>query len=81
MALSSTQRFLLQACKEAGMDSYFRWSSVGNSLGMSAPESQQVVISLDQRKLIRVLSDGNARLLDAGKRMGAGLDAKQRGLR
>lgn len=81
MALSVTQQFLVQACRDANTEFYFRWHGVGTSIGLSEAQAQHAVQTLDERKLIRKLSNGDARILDAGKRMGASLETKLRSAR
>ena len=67
--MSATQRFLVEASRAAGTGCYFRWQAVGSSLGISAAESERTMRSLDERKLVILLLDGDARLLDAGRRL------------
>ena len=67
--MSSTQRFLMEASRAAGSGSYFRWQAVGSALGFSAAQSEQTMRSLDERRLVILLLDGDARLLDAGRRI------------
>jgi hypothetical protein len=70
--MSTTQRFLIEASRAAGSGRYFRWRSVGSTLGYSAAESEKTMRALDERKLVVLLLDGDARLLDAGRQLAAG---------
>lgn len=76
MGLSVTQRFLVGAIRAAGAGDYFRWDSVGTSLGYSPAEADQAMKSLDERKLVVLLQEGAARLSIAGRRLGGQLEAK-----
>ena len=78
MALTAAQNFLLHACQAAGMNDYFRWVWVGRTLGLSEPESARTVKALEQQKLVRLLADGEARLLVGGRQLAARLEAKRR---
>jgi Mn-dependent DtxR family transcriptional regulator len=75
MALSPTNRFLREAYRIAGPADYFRWADVARALGYSDDKSIRALQSLDQRKLLIVLVEGNARLLRAGRELAARLDA------
>src|SRR5947209_15970906 len=70
--MSSTQRFLAEASRAAGTGRYFRWRTVGSSLGFSAAETEKTMRALDERKLVVMLLDGDARLLDAGRQLATG---------
>ena len=59
----------MEASRAAGPGNYFRWQSVGSALGFSAAQSEQTMRSLDERKLVILLLDGDARLLEAGRRI------------
>jgi hypothetical protein len=76
MGLSSSQRFLVSACRSAGPGEYFRWQQVGADLGYSESETHEAVRSLDQRKLLILLVEGNARVLDAGRALAERLATK-----
>ena len=76
MQLSVAQRFLVEATRATGPDEYFRWHAVAATLGYSEAEARQAMQSLDDRKLVILLLEGNARLLDAGRQMGAKLEAR-----
>ena len=81
MGLSATQSFLLAAHRSAGVSEYFRWHAVGAALGYSEAQSQSAMQSLGERRLFIVLSDGNARLLDAGRPRALRLERKSVGER
>lgn len=76
MSLSVTQQFLVEATHAAGSTDYFRWKNVGKTLGFSEAESDRAVRSLDERKLLIVLAEGEARLLDSGRQLAARLGLK-----
>ena len=78
MALTAAQNFLVHACHVAGMNDYFRWVWVGRALGLTEPESASAVKALEQQKLVRLLADGEARLLVGGRQLAARLEAKRR---
>jgi hypothetical protein len=79
MGLSSSLRFLREANRIAGTGDYFRWSAVGAALGYSDDQSIRALESLDERKLLILLVDGHARLLRAGRRRAAELEATKPG--
>ena len=76
MGLSISQQFLVEATRAAGSGDYFRWNAVGISMGLSASESEQAVRSLTSRKLVMLLLEGDARLLEAGRQLAVRLNAK-----
>src|SRR4051812_11434837 len=76
MGLSTTQHFLVEAIRAAGAGDYFRWHQVGAALGHSEAESGRLVQSLNDRKLLILLREGDARLLTAGRDLGRRLAAK-----
>ena len=76
MGLSTSQQFLVQAHRAAGSGDYFRWRAVGVAVGLSDAESDQAVRSLDARRLLVLLSEGEARLLAAGRDLARRLEAK-----
>ena len=67
MGLSTSQRFLIEAGRVAGPEDYFRWREIGDTLGYTEAESSTAARSLCERKLLVILSDGDARLLPAGR--------------
>jgi hypothetical protein len=69
MGLSSAHRFLCEANRAAGTGEYFRWQAVGAALGYTDDQSIRALNSLDDRKLLILLVEGNARLLGAGRRL------------
>jgi hypothetical protein len=75
MGLSTTRRFLVEATRTAAGD-YFRWRQVGVALGHSEAEAGRLIQSLNDRKLIILLRDGDARLLTAGRDLARQLEAK-----
>lgn len=79
MGLSAAQQFLVEATRAAGLTDYFRWQSIGATIGLSPAESDIAVQSLGDRKLIIRLLQGDARLLDAGRQLAARLEAKTGG--
>jgi len=79
MGLSAAQQFLVEATRTAGRSDYFRWQSVGAAIGFSTAQSDTAVRSLGDRKLVILLLEGNARLLDAGRQLAARLEAKTPG--
>ena len=79
MGMSAAQQFLVEATRSAGRTDYFRWQSVGLAIGFSPAQSDNALKSLGERKLIILLSEGNARLLDAGRQLAARLEAKAPG--
>jgi hypothetical protein len=76
MGLSVTQTFLVGACRAAGPEQYFRWREVGAGLGYSAEQSEHAVRSLDERGLLVLLTEGNARLCAAGAALATQLETK-----
>lgn len=76
MGLSATQQFLLGAHRAAAAEDYFRWHAVGATLGYSEAQSRAALQSLNERKLVILLTDGNARLLDAGRQLAIQLERK-----
>ena len=66
MGLSATQSFLVGAYRAAGPDQYFRWRDVGTGLGYSGEQSENAARSLDERGMMTMLNDGNARLCGPG---------------
>jgi len=72
--MSTTQRFLVEANRLAGGSDYFRWRAVGTSLGFSESEADQAMRSLNDRKLVILLLEGDARILAAGRRLALQLD-------
>ena len=76
MGLSSTQRFLVEASRATGSGDYFRWRQVGATLGHSEAESGRLIQSLNDRSLLILLQEGNARLLPAGRDLARRLDAR-----
>jgi len=79
MGLSTAQKFLVEANRSTGTGEYFRWRTVGTTLGYSEEESHRAVRSLDERKLLILLNDGNARMLVSGRQLAARLLAKPSG--
>jgi hypothetical protein len=79
MGLSSTQCFLREAHRAAGPGDYFRWAAVGRTLGYPDDRSIRALKSLEERKLLILLVEGNARLLQAGRRLAVELEARQAG--
>lgn len=79
MGLSSSLRFLREANRIAGAGDYFRWTAVGAALGYSDDKSIRAVKSLDERKLLILLVEGQARLLGAGRRLAAELEVTKPG--
>ena len=76
MGLSVTQAFLLGAYRAAGPEQYFRWREVGAGLGYSGEQSEHAVRSLDERGLLVLLAEGNARLCATGAALASHLEAK-----
>jgi hypothetical protein len=76
MALSMTQRFLLEADNAANPEGYFDARSVGVSLGYTALQSESAVRSLGERKMLIPLTDSKSRLLRAGRDLAIQLNAK-----
>jgi hypothetical protein len=72
--MSSTQRFLVAAYQAVGAGEYFRWGPVGERLGYTEERAGELVRSLDERKLVILLLEGNARLLTAGREVAMRLD-------
>jgi len=79
MGLSSAHRFLREASRAAGAGDYFRWQAVGAALGYTDDQSIRAVNSLDERKLLILLVEGNARLLGAGRRLAQELEVSHPG--
>jgi hypothetical protein len=77
MGLNVSQQLLVEAARAAGSGDYFRWASVGTSIGLSPSESDQAVRCLNDRKLVILLLEGDARLLEAGRQLATRLAAKQ----
>lgn len=77
MGLNISQQFLLEAARAAGSGDYFRWAAVGISIGLSPSESDQAVRGLNDRKLVILLLEGDARLLEAGRQLATRLAAKE----
>lgn len=69
--MSAAQQFLLEAARAAGAGGYFRWNAVGLAVGLTASQSHQAMRSLNDRKLVLLLLEGDARLLDAGRVLAA----------
>ena len=67
--MNTTQRFLIEASRIVGAGDYFRWHTVGATLGYSPAEAEKAMQSLSERKLVMLLLDGDARLLDAGRQL------------
>ena len=76
MGLSTSKQFLLEASRQAGTQDYFRWRAIGEGIGYSEAQSLSAVKSLDEQKLLILLIDGTARLLDAGRVMAGRLEGK-----
>ena len=76
MGLSVTQAFLVGAGRAAGPEQYFRWRDVGAGLGYSGEQSEHAVRSLDERGLIVLLTEGNARLCATGAALASQLETK-----
>jgi hypothetical protein len=76
MGLSATQAFLVGAYRAAGPEQYFRWRDVGVGLGYSGKQSEHAVRSLDERGLLVLLTEGNARLCAAGAALASELEKK-----
>ena len=76
--MSTTQKFLVEANRVAGGSDYFRWRAVGTNLGYSESESDQAMRSLNDRKLVILLLEGDARILAAGRKLALRLDAPMR---
>ncbi|HEY7115508.1 MAG TPA: hypothetical protein VH475_02920 [Tepidisphaeraceae bacterium] len=74
MGQSATQRFLCAAHRATGAGDYFRWETVGTALGFADGDSRRAVESLDQRKLVILLREGNARMLPAGRQLAVELE-------
>jgi hypothetical protein len=79
MGLSSSHRFLREANRAAGAGDYFRWPAVGAALGYTDDQSIRALSSLDERKLLILLVEGNARLLGAGRRLAQELEVNHPG--
>jgi hypothetical protein len=77
MGLNFSQQFLVEAARAAGSGDYFRWEAVGISLGLSPSESDQAVRSLNDRKLVILLLEGDARLLEACRQLATRLAARE----
>lgn len=71
--MKPTQQFLIEASRTVGASDYFRWHTVGAALGYSVAESERTMRVLSERKLVMLLLDGDARLLDAGRQLAARL--------
>lgn len=67
--MKPTQQFLIEASRAVGAGDYFRWHTVGAALGFSEAESERTMRVLSERKLVTLLLDGDARLLDAGRQL------------
>ena len=76
MALSATHRFLVEANRLAGPDFYFRGQAVAAALGYSEEETEMAMRSLDHRKLLIRLTDGQARLRASGRTLARMLEAR-----
>lgn len=76
MGLSATQAFLVGAYRAAGPEQYFRWRDVGTGLGYSGEQSEHAVKSLDERGLVVMMTEGNARLCASGAAMASQLEKK-----
>lgn len=76
MGLSASQEFMVLACRLAGAGDYFRWQEVGTSMGYTPQQTDELVSSLDQRKLLIRLQDGAARMLAKGKELASRMDGK-----
>src|SRR5688500_2565543 len=76
MGLSATQAFLVGAYRAAGPEQYFRWRDVGTGLGYSGEQSEHAVKSLDERGLLVLLTEGNARLCASGAALASQLERK-----
>ena len=79
MGLSLAHRFLREANRAAGAGDYFRWPAVGSALGYTDDQSLRALNALDQRKLLILLVEGNARLLGAGRRLAQELEISKPG--
>lgn len=79
MGLSISQQFLIEAERAVGPDNCFRWHGVGVALGLTQTESSQAMQSLSDRKLVLLLLEGEARLLDAGRQLAGRLRTKVAG--
>ena len=66
MGLGATQAFLVGAYRAAGPDLYFRWRDVGTGVRYSGEQSEHAARSLDERGMLTMLNDGNARLCAPG---------------
>ena len=76
MGLSTTKQFLVQAFLKAGAQDYFRWRDVGEGLGITEAQALSAVKTLDEQKLLILLVNGQARLLNAGRAMAGRLEGK-----
>ena len=76
MALSTTQRFLVEANHAADAEGYFAFQAVGAALGYSAMQSDAAMRSLGERKMLVGLDHGQGRLLTAGREFAGRLETK-----
>jgi hypothetical protein len=70
---------LVGAYRAAGPDQYFRWRDVGNGLGYTGEQSEHAARSLDERGMLVMLSEGNARLCAPGTVLAVQLEKKSAG--
>src|SRR4051812_28263126 len=76
MGLSTTQQFLVEAARAAGAGDYFRGRQVGVTPGYAEAESGRLIQSLNDRSLLILPQEGDARLLPAGRDLARRLEAK-----
>ncbi len=76
MGMSNSQRYLVAASLATGAGDYFHCRQVGQTLGYSDAETNAALQSLDDRKLLILLVEGNARLLATGRALASRLETR-----